>query len=104
MSDRGMKKWAPYASLIEQGRYVRQVKLRQRMVKRPHLASDQAQHIERVLTSPIQNPYQVTYFEKGEIHQAWLSIITIDILHQRVIFDQKTIAYLDLLDLASSHQ
>ncbi len=104
MSDRGMKKWVPYASLIEQGRYVRQVRQHHRMIQRPHLASDQAQQIERVLTSPIQNPYHVTYFHDGCIQHALLCIKTIDMVNQTVIFDTLIIAYLDLLNIESFHQ
>jgi hypothetical protein len=104
MSDRGMKKWAPYASLIEQGSYVRRIKNQHRMMKRPHLASDQANQIEHVLTSPITNPYQVTYFRDGLIHHAILSIKRLDVLEKRVIFDTDIISYLDLLNIQPYHQ
>jgi hypothetical protein len=104
MSDRGMKKWAPYASLIEQGSYVRRIKNRHRMVKRPHLATDQANQIEEVLTSPIQNPYRVTYFHDGFIHHAILAIKRLDILQKCVIFDTDIIPYMDLLNIQPYHQ
>lgn len=104
MSDRGMKKWAPYASLIEQASYVRRIKLRHRMVQRPHLSSDQANHIEQILMSPIRNPYQVTYFSDGAIHHALLNIKQVDSIQKTIIFDTHTIAYRDLLDIEPFHQ
>jgi hypothetical protein len=43
MSERGMKKWAPYKSLPEQEKYLRKLKEDQEKVSRPVMSSDEAE-------------------------------------------------------------
>ncbi len=67
MSDRGMKKWAPYASLIEQKGTLGAMMHNRQKVARPHLSSDQAVFIERRLVDYGGETLTITYFDDGFI-------------------------------------
>jgi hypothetical protein len=66
MKERGMKKWAPYASLIEQkGTVVRMKEARNHQPK-PLISQEQAQDINEVLTSCYRAEVKLTYFRSGQ--------------------------------------
>ena len=43
MSERGMKKWAPYKSLIEQEKYLKKAHQDNEVIARPVISSDEAE-------------------------------------------------------------
>ena len=45
MSDRGMKKFAPYASLIEQNDYLERMRYEKNKIEKPKLSSEKAEEI-----------------------------------------------------------
>ena len=57
MSNRGMKKWAPFSSLIEQATCLEQMKYQRNKIERPILTEDRKEKINYVLQS----------YEKGQI-------------------------------------
>ena len=57
MSDRGMKKWAPYSSLIEQATCLEEMKYQRNKIEKPILTQDQKDKIEYALQS----------YQKGQI-------------------------------------
>ncbi len=99
MSDRGMKKWAPYASLIEQKGTLGAMMHNRRKVARPHISSDQAAFIERCLVDYHGETLTITYFDDGFIRSCRDIILTIDQLNRCIICANATIAYKDLLAL-----
>ena len=66
MSDRGMKKWAPYASLIEQKGTMNRMKTNRLKMQKPLLSSEAAEAINRGLLENIGKTIHLTYFEDGE--------------------------------------
>lgn len=99
MSDRGMKKWAPYASLIEQKSYLGRMREDKRKVARPHIASDQAYQIEQFLTNLDGKFLKIKYFLDGVIVEKTMRILKVDPLNQQVVFDAMIIPYRDILNI-----
>lgn len=99
MSERGMKKWAPYASLIEQKGIMAQMLHNRRKVPRPHLSIDQAEIIDRRLTILDGQPLKITYFDDGFIKTIETIITKVDPLNRVIACGDLTIAYRDLLAL-----
>ena len=85
MKDRGMKKWAPYASLIEQKGTVQEMKGDKRKVQKPLLSQEQAEDINRFMVQLKKGQsVRITYFNEGHI-QLIQGVI------QRLDFDAKTL-------------
>jgi hypothetical protein len=100
MSDRGMKKWAAYASLIEQKGTLAKMRYEKSRVPRPHISSDQAALIETRLLTYDGGPLRVTYFDDGFIREETIVITKIDPLRRSIEYASGTIAFKDLLSIA----
>jgi hypothetical protein len=86
MSDRGMKKWSPYASLIEQRGTISKMKKHREQVKKPQLSQDMANEINACLLRAKDQNVVIDYFFEGSKHhvsglvtkinyeQKWLTI------------------------------
>jgi hypothetical protein len=86
MSDRGMKKWSPYASLIEQRGTIFKMKKHREQVKKPQLSQDMANEINACLLRAKDQNVVIDYFFEGSKHhvsglvtkinyeQKWLTI------------------------------
>ena len=68
MSDRGMKKWAPYASLIEQKGTIAKMKNHRVQVKKPQLSQDMAHEINDCLLRAKDQHVIIDYFFEGNKH------------------------------------
>ena len=68
MSERGMKKWAPYKSLNEQEDYLNKLHKKQEKVERPRISSDEADNINEILVNyhgvleKRENQCRIVYF------------------------------------------
>ena len=51
MSERGMKKWAPYKSLNEQEHYLNKLHKDNEKVEKPKISSDAAEEINEILVN-----------------------------------------------------
>ena len=51
MSERGMKKWAPYKSLVEQEKYLNKAHDDNQKIERPQMSSDEAESINEILVN-----------------------------------------------------
>lgn len=49
MSDRGMKKWLPFSSLVEQSTYLDKMIYEKYKVDKPRVSTEQARKIDRIL-------------------------------------------------------
>ncbi len=98
-SERGMMKWAPYQSLIEQGKYLAELRERRSRVPRPLISSDRAEEINYVLAHYESGPVKAKYWRDGHIHEFVDSIKKIDETSKRLYFSTRSIDFKDLLDL-----
>jgi hypothetical protein len=82
MSDRGMKKWAPYSSLIEQKGTISKMKNHREQFKKPLLSQEMANEINACLLQAKDQQVIVDYFFEG--HKQQLSgLVT------KINYDQK---------------
>jgi hypothetical protein len=82
MSGRGMKKWAPYASLIEQKGTITRMKQTRTNINKPLLSQEQAMQINALLFQIQQKTAKIHYFMDGILH-------TMEGLVNKVNFDEK---------------
>ena len=98
-NDRGMMKWAPYQSLIEQGKYLAELRERRSRVPRPLISSDRAEEINYVLVNYESGLVKAKYWRDGHTHEFVDSIKKIDETSKRVYFSTRSIDFKDLLNL-----
>lgn len=101
MSDRGMKKWAPYSSLIEQATCLEEMRYRRNKIDKPILEDDQIERINFVLTTYLGQLVKIKFFYDGYIYFIERRIKKIDVDNQRLIFEEGKLKFEQLLDINS---
>lgn len=91
MSDRGIKKWAPYQSLREFGEEIKNNKTRRKKVDKPIISSDIKNEINEVLVNYHNETLVITYFDNGEIKQVETKIKKIDCNNKSIKIDNNKI-------------
>lgn len=97
MKDRGMKKWAPYASLIEQKGSLTSMRQQRKKIAKPLLSEDQAHAINDVLKIAKQKLCQLKYYDDGVIYQVTTTIKHIDLVFKTIRFDETILPIQDIL-------
>ena len=93
MSDRGMKKWAPYKSLIEQDVYLNKMKKEKDKISKPIISSEEAENINEILTNYHGEELEVSYFRNSEILTEKIIIKTIDTINKKLILLNRRVIY-----------
>ena len=93
MSDRGMKKWAPYKSLIEQDVYLNKMKKEKEKISKPIISSEEAENINEILTNYHGEELEVSYFRNSEIFTEKIIIKTIDVVNKKLILLNRRVIY-----------
>ena len=108
MSERGMKKWAPYKSLPEQEKYLRKLKEDQEKVSRPVMSSDEAEEINEdeaeeineILVNYAGEEIIITYWRNDKINTLSSVFKKIDVDNKKIVLpDRKTIYFHELIKL-----
>ena len=100
MSERGMKKWAPYKSLPEQEKYLRKLKEDQEKVSRPVMSSDEAEEINEILVNYAGEEILITYWRNEKINNLSSIFKKIDVDNKKIVLpDRKTIYFHELIKL-----
>ena len=100
MSDRGMKKWAPYKSLNEQWEVLDNLSASEELVERPTISNEVAEEINDKLVNYNGEELEFYYYKKGRILKEKSTIKKIDALNKKLILDNRIIIYLkDLIGL-----
>ena len=100
MSDRGMKKWAPYKSLVEQTPSLERTYEDNRKIERPKISQDVAEEINEILVNYHNQDLKIRFFKRGHIYETIASLKKIDVLNKKIVTsDDVTIAFIDLLYL-----
>ena len=97
--DRGMMKWAPYQSLIEQGKYLAEMREKRSRVPRPLISSDRAEEINEILINYGGERVKARYWQDGHIYEFVDDIKKIDGTGKTLYFSTRSIAFKDLLNL-----
>jgi hypothetical protein len=100
MSERGMKKWAPYKSLIEQEKYLKKAHDNNNKEVRPIMSSDEAELINEILVNYHGEELLITYWRNEKSNTVSSIIKKIDIDNKKIVLpDRKTISFAELINL-----
>lgn len=87
MSDRGMKKWAPYKSLNEQWSTLDNIDEEQKLVEKPKISNEMAEEINDKLVNYSGQEYSFYYYKNGRILEEKSTIKKIDALNRILVLD-----------------
>ena len=100
MSERGMKKWAPYKSLVEQEKYLKKAQDDNQKVSRPTISSDEAEIINEILVNYQGEELIITYWRNDKINTMSSILKKIDIDNKKIVLpERKTIYFSELINL-----
>ncbi|MCR5491261.1 MAG: YolD-like family protein [Bacilli bacterium] len=98
-ADRGMMKWMPYKSLIEQSTVLAKMLYEKRKTPRPLISSDRAEEINEILVHYDEEPIKAKYWEDGYLYYLDGTISKIDVINHALFIGEKRIAFPNLIDL-----
>ena len=100
MSERGMKKWAPYKSLIEQEKYLKKAKENNDKQVRPQISSDEAEIINDILINYQGEELLIVYWRNDKINTVSSALIKIDADNKKIVLpERRTIYFRELISL-----
>ena len=99
MSDRGMKKWAPYASLIEQKGTISTMKNHRKTFKKPQISQEMANEINACLLTAKDQQVNIDYFFQGnKIHLSGI-VTKINYDEKWLVINNQTVAFNSILSI-----
>ena len=100
MSDRGIKKWAPYKTLQEQWSTLDDIHESEQLVEKPKLSTEQAEEINDKLVNYDGEELEFYYYKKGRILKEKSTIKKIDAFERKIYLTNGVIISLkDLVGL-----
>ena len=100
MSERGMKKWAPYKSLIEQEKYLKKSHDKNNKQVRPQISSDEAEEINEILVNYHGEELQISFWRNEQINTISTILVKIDPVNKKIVLpNRKTIYFTELIDI-----
>lgn len=99
MSDRGMKKWAPFSSLIEQSTMLEEMFYEKNKKAKPTISNERAQKINQILANYHGEKLRIKYYYDGYLYETVTSIKRIDTLNRKLIFEDGNIPFSEVIDL-----
>lgn len=94
MSDRGIKKWAPYKTLSEQDFNLKKQKENEAKIEKPMISSDMADEINSILVNYHDESLKIGYYKNGKIYEIVDKIKKIDIIERKIYLQSKKIILL----------
>ena len=100
MSERGMKKWNAYKSLVDHTEMLANLQTRSDKVVKPELSSDEEEKINSILVHYHGQPVQISYYRDERIYKINTTIKKIDISERKLILeDRQIIKLFELIDI-----
>ena len=100
MSDRGMKKWAPYKTLQEQWDTLDNLHSSNEKIEKPKISNEQAEEINDILVNYHGQELEIIYYKSGRLLKEKSTIKKIDAFERKLVLDNSKIIYLkDLGDI-----
>lgn len=100
MSDRGMKKWAPYKSLVEHDPALVEMRKNRTKIEKPRISSEEAEIINELLLHHEGRTLIATIYKNGELIDKEIIIKTVDPYEKKIITTSRSSIYLkDLIGL-----
>ena len=98
MSERGMKKWAPYKSLNEQEDFLNKLHQKQAEVERPRISSDEAENINEILVNYHGEELLIEYWRNDKLNTVSSILSKIDPVNKKIVLPlRKTIYFNELI-------
>ena len=104
MSDRGIKKWAPYKTLETQDFTLKEHKEREEKIEKPTISAEFAEEINNILVNYSGELLRIKYFRNGKILEVVEKIKRIDPIEKKlVLFSKRSImiseiVFIELVD------
>jgi len=100
MSERGMKKWAPYKSLIEQEKYLKKASDNNDKQARPQISSDEAEIINEILVNYHGEELLISYWRNEKINTVSTILVKIDAENKKIVLpNRRTIYFAELIKI-----
>lgn len=100
MSERGMKKWAPFKSLNEQDNYLKKLHKKNQKISRPIISSDEAEIINNILTKYQGQELTIYYWREEKVNTVVAIISKIDPINKKIVLaNRKTILMHEIINL-----
>lgn len=100
MSDRGMKKWAPFSSLIEQATCLEEMKYQRNKIDKPILTDDQMEKINYVLqTYQKGQTVKIKFYNDGYLYFLETQIKRIDLENRQLLLTNGKLKFENILDI-----
>lgn len=100
MSERGMKKWAPYKSLIEQEKYLKKASQNNEKQVRPQISSDAAEEINEILVNYHGEEVEISYWRNEKINTISTILSKIDGVNKKIVLsERRTIYFKELISI-----
>lgn len=100
MSDRGIKKWAPYKSLKEQWSTLDDVHNKNELVEKPTISTEEAEAINEILVNYHGQELIIEYYRNGQILQEVSNLKKIDTFEKKLyLINRKVIKLNELISL-----
>ena len=104
MSDRGMKKWAPFSSLIEQATCLEQMKYERNKIDKPVLSDDQIEKINYALQNYKKGQIvKIKFFNDGYLYFINTQIKRIDLENQQLILEHGKLSFFNIIDIETNN-
>ena len=101
MSDRGIKKWAPYKSLVEQDFTLKEQKNKVEKVEKPTISAEFAEEINEILVNYHGEELLIEYYRNGTIFSINDTIKKIDRYEKKLVLSSKrTIMLSELVSIS----
>ena len=100
MSDRGMKKWAPFSSLIEQATCLEQMRYERNKIDKPVLSDDQMEKINYILqTYKRGQTVKIKFYKDGYLYVIETQIKRIDLENRCLILTKEKLKFENIIDI-----
>ena len=101
MSDRGMKKWAPYKTLQEQWETLDDIKhQKNETIEKPKISNEKAEVINGILVNYEGQELTIVYYRKGKLLEEKSTIHKVDAFEKKLILENRKIIYLkEIVDI-----
>lgn len=101
MKNDGMKRWLPFASLVEQNEFLEKMIYEKNKIKKPKISVEQARKIDNILHEYKDIPLNFKIYFDGYLYTFRAQIQKIDMNNHRIIFKDFSIPIKNIIDIDS---
>ena len=100
MSNRGMKKWAPFSSLIEQATCLEEMKYQRNKIEKPVLTDDAIEKINLILSTSKKGQHlHIKFFHDGYLYEVDSIVKRVDADNKILILEKGKLLFTNIIDI-----